>query len=68
VFTAGTGEHAFQIRQMVCDQLKWLGVEIDAQDNQDHATRISTPDSQIEVLVIPTNEELVIAQHTPRGR
>jgi len=67
VFTAGIGEHAFQIRQMVCDQLKWLGLEIDTQDNQRHATTISTPDSRVKVLVIPTNEELVIAQHTFRA-
>lgn len=64
VFTAGIGEHAFQIRQMVCNHLKWLGIEIDAQDNQHHATKISTPGSRIDVLVIPTNEELVIARHT----
>lgn len=67
VFTAGIGEHAFQIRQMVCDQFKWLGIEIDAQDNQRHATTISTPDSRVKVLVIPTNEELVIARHTFRA-
>lgn len=66
VFTAGVGEHAFQIRQMVCDQLKWLGVEIDAQSNQHNATTISTPDTRVEILVIPTNEELVIARHTFR--
>lgn len=67
VFTAGIGEHAFQIRQMVCDQLKWLGIEINAQDNQHNAKTISTPDSRIDVLVIPTNEELVIARHTFRA-
>jgi len=67
VFTAGIGEHAFQIRQMVCDQLKWLGIEINAQDNQHHTTKISTPNSRIDVLVIPTNEEFVIARHTFRA-
>jgi acetate kinase len=67
VFTAGIGEHAFQIRQMVCDQLKWLGVEIDAQENQHNASTISTPGTRVEVLVIPTNEELVIARHTFRA-
>jgi acetate kinase len=64
VFTAGIGEHAFQIRQMVCDQLAWLGVEIDAQANRDNALKINTTQSQTEVWVIPTDEELVIAQHT----
>lgn len=67
VFTAGIGEHAFQIRQMVCDKLKWLGVEIDAQENQHNASTISTPGTRVEVLVIPTNEELVIARHTFRA-
>ncbi|CAM5323949.1 Acetate kinase OS=Afipia felis OX=1035 GN=pduW PE=3 SV=1 [Afipia felis] len=64
VFTAGIGEHAFQIRQMVCDQLAWLGVAIDAQANRNNALKIGTAQSQTEVWVIPTDEELVIAQHT----
>jgi len=65
VFTAGIGEHAPAIRAMVCDRLAWLGVKIDAGANEANAPgHISTPGSAIEVLVIPTDEEAMIARHT----
>lgn len=64
VFTAGIGEHSAAVRQLVCDQAAWLGVKIDPAHNAANETVISTPDSAVNVLVIPTNEELVIARHT----
>lgn len=63
VFTAGIGEHAAPVRERVCRQAGWLGVRLDAAANARHATRISAPDSPVDVLVLPTNEEWMIAQH-----
>ena len=64
VFTAGIGEHAAPIRERICRQAEWLGIEIDDAANAAHAQRISQPGSKVSVWVIPTNEELMIAQHT----
>ncbi|HET7794311.1 MAG TPA: acetate/propionate family kinase, partial [Rhizobacter sp.] len=64
VFTAGIGEHAAVIRERVCRQAKWLGVEFDAAANQAGGPRISTPSSAVSAWVVPTNEELMIARHT----
>jgi acetate kinase len=66
VFTAGIGEHAAPIRERVCRQAEWLGLELDEAANQAHARRISAPGSKVSVWVIPTNEELMIARHTAR--
>jgi acetate kinase len=64
VFTAGIGEHAPAIRAEVCARLSWLGLRIDDAANVASAARISTPDSKVEVCVIATDEELMIARHT----
>ncbi len=64
VFTGGIGEHAAEIRQRVCERLGWLGIELDQQANAENSHVISSADSRIKVCVIPTNEELMIAQHT----
>jgi acetate kinase len=64
VFTAGIGERAAPIRERVCRQAAWLGIELDAQANAAHGPRISTASSRIPAWVIPTNEELMIARHT----
>ncbi len=64
VFTAGIGEHAPAIRAAVCNRLAWLGLRLDSAANAAGADRISAPDSTIEVRVIPTNEEAMIARHT----
>ena len=64
VFTAGIGEHAAEIRQAVGERLAWLGVAIDPAANTSHAERISTADAQVEVRVIPTDEEAMIVRHT----
>ena len=63
VFTAGIGEHAAPVRERICRQAGWLGVRLDEAANARHATRISAPDSRVDVLVLPTNEEWMIAQH-----
>jgi acetate kinase len=62
VFTGGIGEHSARVRRSVCEGLGWLGIEIDAHENDQHARVISTDLSRVRVLVIPTNEELVIAR------
>ncbi len=64
VFTAGIGEHSAPVRAALCAQLAWLGVKLDKQANTSGGPRISAPDSDVSVWVIPTNEELMIAQHT----
>ncbi|MDR0997002.1 MAG: acetate/propionate family kinase [Zoogloeaceae bacterium] len=64
VFTGGIGENAPDIRQRVLEQLEWLGIKISHKANTDREIRISAPDSQVDVLVIPTNEEWMIAFHT----
>ena len=64
VFTAGIGEHAAPIRERVCRQAAWLGIEFDAVANAKHGPRISTAASRTSAWVIPTNEELMIARHT----
>jgi len=66
VFTAGIGEKAVAIRERVCRDAAWLGVELDAQANAAHGPRISAPGSRVSAWVIPTNEELMIARHTRR--
>jgi acetate kinase len=63
VFTAGIGEHAPPIRARVCDNLGWLGVELDPVANARNALKISTADSRVSAWVIPTDEERVLARH-----
>jgi acetate kinase len=64
VFTAGIGEHSAQVRAALCRKLAWLGVKLDQQANDANAPRISATDSDVSIWGIPTNEELMIAQHT----
>ncbi|WP_284262213.1 acetate/propionate family kinase [Bradyrhizobium iriomotense] len=64
VFTAGIGENSASIRARVAEQLGWLGVALDAAENARHSRQISRPNSLIPVYVVPTDEELMIAQHT----
>jgi acetate kinase len=64
VFTAGIGEHSAPVRAALCSKLAWLGVKLDRQANDSNGPRISTTDSRVSVWVIPTDEELMIAQHT----
>lgn len=62
VFTAGVGEHVAPIRAGICAHAAWLGVQLDEARNARHAEVISTDDSRVEVLVIPTDEEHVLAE------
>ncbi|MCC3289420.1 MULTISPECIES: acetate/propionate family kinase [unclassified Arthrobacter] len=67
VFTAGIGENGWSFRQLVVDQLGPLGIRLDSEANLapgKQARRISTPDSAIAVLVVPTDEEEAIAEAT----
>ncbi len=65
-FTAGIGENDKKVRKMICDRLGFLGITIDDEKNSIRGEEviISTPDSKVKVLVIPTNEELAIARET----
>ena len=63
VFSAGIGEHAPEIRAMVCSRLEWIGVALDADANGRNAAVISTGSSRVAVWVIPTDEEAMIARH-----
>ena len=65
-FTAGVGENDGGVRAGVCEYLGYLGVKIDPELNKKRGTEmvISTPDSKVQVWVVPTNEELMIAQDT----
>ena len=64
VFTAGIGENSSGIRARVVEQLGWLGVALDAAENARHSRLISAKTSLVPVYVVPTDEELMIAQHT----
>jgi acetate kinase len=64
VFTGGIGEHAVAIRERVCRDAAWLGVELDSAANDCGRPRVSTQSSRVNVWVVPTNEELMIARHT----
>jgi acetate kinase len=64
VFTAGIGENSATIRARVVGQLEWLGVTLDPSENARHAGLISRSDGLIPVYIVPTDEELMIAQHT----
>ena len=65
-FTAGVGENDGKVRRLVCERLGFLGITIDADKNKIRGEEvvISTPDSKVKVLVIPTNEEYAIACET----
>ena len=68
VFTAGIGENSPIIRKMVLERLSYLGIELDEENNNKRgdAVEITKPGSKVRAFVIPTNEELVIAQDTVR--
>ena len=63
VFTAGIGENASEIRRMTCEALAWLGLCLDETANTQNNRWISSADSRVEILVIPTDEEITIARH-----
>ncbi|MCR4903912.1 MAG: acetate kinase [Butyrivibrio sp.] len=65
-FTAGVGENAPMVREMIVDRLGYLGIKLDKEANNVHGEErlISTADSKVKVYVVPTNEELAIARDT----
>jgi acetate kinase len=64
IFTAGIGENHADVRSRICRRLAWLGIDIDEIANAGNGTVISLAESRIKVLVIPTDEERMIATHT----
>ncbi|HKA41355.1 MAG TPA: acetate/propionate family kinase [Burkholderiales bacterium] len=64
VLTAGIGENSAAIRERICRDAAWLGVELDRAANEKGGPRISAPGSRVTAWVIPTNEELMIARQT----
>ncbi len=66
VFTAGIGERSPEIRAAVCEQLDWLGLEIDERANQLGELKISKDSSPVSIWILPTYEELMIARHGAR--
>jgi acetate kinase len=66
VFTAGIGENSAAIRERVCRDAAWIGVELDATANAKGGPRISSGASRVSAWAIPTNEELMIARHARR--
>jgi acetate kinase len=63
IFTAGVGENCPSIRRRICDELGFLGIQIDARRNDANARVISADESRVQVGVLKTNEELMIARH-----
>ena len=64
VFTAGVGENSAPIRARIAVGHAWLGADLDPASNDAGAALISTPASRVQLLVVPTDEELMIARHT----
>jgi len=64
VFTGGIGENSPEIRRKICARLEWIGLQLDDSANTQGRDVISAADSGVEVLIIPTDEEAMIAQHT----
>ncbi len=66
VFTGGIGEHAATVRWRLCEGLEFLGIQLEARRNAQHAPVISRDDRPVTVRVVPTDENLMIARHTHR--
>lgn len=64
VFTAGIGENSALVRRLICERLAWLGVDLDGAANERAACHIESASSSVDILVIPTDEEAVIARAT----
>lgn len=64
VFTAGIGEHSAMIRRKICERCEWLGVDMDINANESNQLKISSSRSGVDVYIIPTNEEVEIAEST----
>ncbi len=67
VFTAGAGENSVDLRELICENLEYLGIELDKEENNQRPkelTLINKKDSKVKIIVIPTNEELEIAKQS----
>jgi acetate kinase len=64
VFCGGIGENAWRVRERVLEGMEWIGIELDRAANRASAQVISSAQSRVRVLVIPTDEEAMIARHT----
>lgn len=64
IFTAGIGENSALVRRLICQPLSWLGIALDNEANKAGSNIISSSQSDIEVHIIPTNEEALIAIST----
>jgi len=66
VFTAGLGENSAMNRESICQNLGFMGVELDVEENKVRGKEkiVSTPNSKVKIMVVPTNEELMIARDT----
>ena len=66
VFTGGIGENQFRLRSKICKKLKFMGLDLDEEKNNEFRSegKISKEDSKVEIWVVPTDEELMIAQDT----
>jgi acetate kinase len=62
-FTGGIGQYAAPIRQKICDLCTWLGVQIDPTSNAQNHPILHTPESKVHILIIPADEEGLIAMH-----
>lgn len=70
IFTGGIGENSAEVRRLICENLSWLGVELDGKINDSFIDGregiVSADAARLKVFVIPTNEELLIARDTAR--
>lgn len=68
IFTAGMGENEWEVREMICEGLEILGIHLDKEQNKVRGQEkiVSTEDSAVKVMIVPTNEELMIALETER--
>src|ERR1041384_3242108 len=64
VFTAGIEQHAPSVRRRICEGLEFLGIRLDSKLNNSNASVISAEDSPVQVRVMKTNEEIMIARYT----
>ncbi|MDE6834504.1 MAG: acetate kinase, partial [Ruminococcus sp.] len=67
LFTGGIGENAYDVREKVCENMEFFGIKLDKSANdgmRGQLKKISAEDSKVEVWVVPTNEELLIARDT----
>jgi acetate kinase len=67
VFTAGIGENAYILRQLICEDMEYIGIKLDPELNKSTVGKegdISSPEAKVKTYVIPTNEEYLIAQDT----